>query len=538
LPTFPRLAGQQNDYLSAQLKAFRDKTRADPDARTSMWGMAASLDDAMIERLAAYYAAQEPVSGSAQDPTDVAAGKKIYEQGVPDKILPCMACHGAKAEGASTTPRLAGQDRSSLERQLSYYATDKRVDDVVMHEEAINLTAQQMTAVSAYLAAQSEGKPSAAAQGGPLTQAQVEDTARVCSSCHGFGGTSVSTTFTFPRLAGQQKDYLSAQLKAFRDKTRDDPDARTYMWGRAASLDDVTIERLAAYYAAQTPLSGSARDPTEVAAGKKIYEQGVPDKILPCMACHGAKAEGAGTTPRLAGQHRLYLERRLAHYATDARVDVVMHQEAINLTAQQMTAVSAYLAAQSESKPSAAAQEGPLTQAQVAETARVCSSCHGFGGTSVSTTFTFPRLAGQQKDYLSAQLKAFRDKTRDDPDARTYMWGRAASLDDAMIKRLAAYYAAQTPLSGSAQDPTDVAAGKKIYEQGIRDKIPPCLTCHGTKAEGAGTRPRLAGQHRLYLERRLAHYATDARVDMVMHQEAINLTAQQMTAISAYLAAQ
>jgi cytochrome c553 len=83
-----------------------------------------------------------------------------------------------------------------------------------------------------------------------------------------------------------------------------------------------------------------------------------------------------------------------------------------------------------------------------------------------------------------------------------------------------------------------VAAGKKIYEQGIRDKIPPCLTCHGTKAEGAGTRPRLAGQHRLYLERRLAHYATDARVDMVMHQEAINLTAQQMTAVSAYLAAQ
>jgi cytochrome c553 len=304
--------------------------------------MAASLDDAMIERLADYYAAQEPVSGSAQDPTDVAAGEKIYQQGVPDKILPCMACHGAKAEGVGTTPRLAGQHRLSLERQLAYYAADTRV----MHQESTNLTAQQMTAVSAYLAAQSEGKPRAAAQQGAVTQEQVEDMARVCSSCHGFGGRSVSPTFTFPRLAGQQKAYLSAQLKAFRDKRRDDPRARAYMWDRAASLDDAMIERLAAYYAAQAPLFGSAQDPTDVAAGKKIYQQGIRDKIPPCLTCHGAKAEGAGKTPRLAGQHRLSLERQLSYYAADTRVDTVMHQESTNLTAQQMTAVSAYLAAQ------------------------------------------------------------------------------------------------------------------------------------------------------------------------------------------------
>src|SRR6202163_4356578 len=177
-----------------------------------------------------------------------------------------------------------------------------------MHQEPSNLTAQQKTDVSAYLAARSEGKPRAAAQEGPVTQEQVEDAARVCSSCHGFGGTSVSPTFTFPRLAGQQEDFLSAQLKAFRDKTRDDPHVRDYMWGMAASLDDAMIERLAAYYAAQTPPSGSAQDPTDVAAGKKIYQQGVPDKILPCMGCHGARADGVGTTPRLAGQHRLSLE--------------------------------------------------------------------------------------------------------------------------------------------------------------------------------------------------------------------------------------
>jgi cytochrome c553 len=78
----------------------------------------------------------------------------------------------------------------------------------------------------------------------------------------------------------------------------------------------------------------------------------------------------------------------------------------------------------------------------------------------------------------------------------------------------------------------------RMFAMASRDKIPPCLTCHGAKAEGAGKTPRLAGQHRLSLERQLAYYAADTRVDTVMHQESTNLTAQQMTAVSAYLAAQ
>src|ERR1700693_2114843 len=63
----------------------------------------------------------------------------------------------------------------------------------------------------------------------------------------------------------------------------------------------------------------------------------------------------------------------------------------------------------------AAAPAGPPVD--VAGTVHVCSSCHGPGGRSTSSTF--PRLAGQQKDYLVAQLQAFRDKTRADPPAQT-----------------------------------------------------------------------------------------------------------------------
>ena len=82
----------------------------------------------------------------------------------------------------------------------------------------------------------------------------VAGTLHICSSCHGPDGRSISPTF--PRLAGQQKDYIVAQLQAFRDKTRADPHAQTYMWGMAARLSDPTIDGIAAFYASQTPIAG------------------------------------------------------------------------------------------------------------------------------------------------------------------------------------------------------------------------------------------------------------------------------------------
>src|SRR5690242_15719415 len=57
-PKFPRLAAQNADYLAAQLRNFRSQTRGDSDAIGYMWGMAQPLNDATIDALAKYYAAQ------------------------------------------------------------------------------------------------------------------------------------------------------------------------------------------------------------------------------------------------------------------------------------------------------------------------------------------------------------------------------------------------------------------------------------------------------------------------------------------------
>src|ERR1700682_6573415 len=64
---------------------------------------------------------------------------------------------------------------------------------------------------------------------------------------------------------------------------------------------------------------------------------------------------------------------------------------------------------------------------QLAET--TCANCHGVSGRSTSPTF--PNLAAQTVPYLQAQLHAFRDQTRADPDALSYMWGMASQLRDA-----------------------------------------------------------------------------------------------------------
>ncbi len=167
-----------------------------------------------------------------------------------------------------------------------------------------------------------------------------------CGTCHGPNGNS--TQPKFPRLAGQNANYLSAQLKAFRSQSRGDPDAIAYMWGMASELDDATIAGLARYYVAQ-PAEHSARagDAALIARGKEIFENGIASEGVPaCSACHGRDAHGLGDFPRLAGQHAQYVLKQLASFQSSMRNVAVMHGVAQNLRLPEMEAVAAFLEVQ------------------------------------------------------------------------------------------------------------------------------------------------------------------------------------------------
>jgi cytochrome c553 len=171
----------------------------------------------------------------------------------------------------------------------------------------------------------------------------VQGTVQVCSSCHGLEGRSENPTF--PILAAQQHDYLVAQLKAFRDKTRADPHAHTYMWGMAAKLSDSTIDGVATFFAAQAPAQGREQDPALVAGGAAIYKSGITAREVPaCSACHGDTALGNGPIPRLASQHQTYIVDQLQAFQTNSRANEMMHANAKNLSAQEIRELAAYLA--------------------------------------------------------------------------------------------------------------------------------------------------------------------------------------------------
>lgn len=167
---------------------------------------------------------------------------------------------------------------------------------------------------------------------------------QVCSNCHGLDGNPVSPAF--PRLAGQQAEYIRNQLKAFRNHTRSDPAAKAYMWGLTRSLTDEQIAGLGEYYANQTPAANRAVDPERLVAGREIFEKGVAGgKVVPaCSQCHGPQAQGDRNIPRLANQHADYILKQLAVFQqNNGRTQTPMELVVREITEDEKRAVAAYL---------------------------------------------------------------------------------------------------------------------------------------------------------------------------------------------------
>ena len=209
-----------------------------------------------------------------------------------------------------------------------------------------------------------------------------------------------------------------------------------------------------------------------------------------------------------------------------------MSFQSVLLTAAFAIVASAVVHAEDKSKAAVPKQE---LDAKIA----YCKTCHGVSAQGFRGAFPMPRLAGQQPEYLENQLQAFIDRRRTNP----VMFNVAHVLSPSMLTALGAHFKELNPKPLGGAPKELVAAGKKIYEDGVPSaEVPACASCHGPEAKGADAFPRLAGQLHDYVGKKLLNWSKERGQDpakpdtsAIMEPIAHNLTEAQIKAVAAYL---
>jgi cytochrome c553 len=176
--------------------------------------------------------------------------------------------------------------------------------------------------------------------------------------------------------------------------------------------------------------------------------------------------------------------------------------------------------------------------------ATACFACHGSNGVPVAPTF--PRLAGQRAGYLYHRLVSFKQADSKDPYySISPMTPNVATLSDADMRNLAAYFASQTPPAAAAA--AAPGNGEALFLAGNPARgVPPCQGCHGADAAGPSINtgryalyPSLRGQNAPYLAARLTsfhkHQPHDTTNDFIMGGVAQTLDEESIQAITAWL---
>ncbi|HET8898922.1 MAG TPA: c-type cytochrome [Rhodanobacteraceae bacterium] len=189
--------------------------------------------------------------------------------------------------------------------------------------------------------------------------------------------------------------------------------------------------------------------------------------------------------------------------------------------------------------PALAAPPVPDTLAQ---RIKACTSCHGEHGEGGANGYN-PRIAGKPALYLYRQLLNFRDGRRHYP----LMEHMVARLDDAYLREIAEYFAAQVPPHPAhavvALTPAQRQRGEALVRHGdAARKLPPCQACHGERLTGvAPAVPALVGLMPDYISAQLGAWRSHTRgapAPDCMATIAARLDKSDIAAIAGWLASQ
>lgn len=392
--------------------------------RLRAWSPRALIALALLGGISAAAAQAPKADGADLRPAyatsaDVAEGKRVAD-GL------CARCHGASGiSAAQGVPHIAGQRPSYLYAKVKGYQAAAG-DDHAMESAVKFLNDDALVTVAAYFASQEpaqpqpqaldSGKRAAAPALHPLEAGKAA--AAACAGCH--GETGVSSTPGMPSLIGLGEKYFVAAMGAYRSGQR----KHELMRSIAISVSEADAKAMALHYALQKPARAQTLAKGNAAAGKAASAA--------CAGCHGDEGvSGNPATPSLAGQDADYFAAAMRAYKDGTRTEETMKLAASSLSDAAIADLAALYAAQQPRQPKVIK---PLT---TAEWVQRCDRCHGINGNS--TDPRTPALAAQRVEYLQKAIQSYQRGER----RNSVMAAMSASLSDADVANLAAYYARQ-----------------------------------------------------------------------------------------------
>lgn len=207
--------------------------------------------------------------------TAAAAESMVKFNGIEQRVVPCMTCHGKEGRATSDGyyPRIAGKPEGYLYNQLVNFRDGRRQQYPMMIYMVQHLSDSYLQEIAAFFAAQHPPYPPPQTSGLPketleqgraiALQGSASKNIPACIACHGDRLTGVAPSI--PGLLGLPRDYINAQFGAWREGSRRAaaPDCMAEI---AKRLTPEEISAASTWLAAQ-PVPGDAL-PSRTIAGK------------------------------------------------------------------------------------------------------------------------------------------------------------------------------------------------------------------------------------------------------------------------------
>ena len=196
------------------------------------------------------------------------------------------------------------------------------------------------------------------------------------------------------------------------------------------------------------------------------FEDTIAQRVLACTGCHGEQGRAGpdGYYPRLAGKPAGYLFNQLRNFRDERRHYALMNGLLALLDDAYLREIAAYFSSLDVPYPPPAPSSTTATLRERGEalvrrgdpvrSLPACTQCHGDAMTGRAPFI--PGLLGLSRDYLNAQLGAWRNGQRRaiEPDCMAQL---ARSLAPEEIGAVSAWLAAQ-PVPSHAQPASDAGA--------------------------------------------------------------------------------